>query len=200
MSKPKEVELICSWLRNRDHNPFYGPHDQNDVADFIEQQYLPPEPASNEEIERRILAESLKRSDGEWTDEQFYLWDEAVKFGLFLSSELKAHKLLTQTWRRDEKSGVRIEGEWEPLKQKPVDEGLEEAEKYRFTTAINNLGKDITQEHITDAFKAGHSRGEAIGEAKGWRDAIEYIRKTDDWESENYKTLEDEAKRRGIKL
>lgn len=36
-----EKKNILKWLRDREMNPFCGPHDHNDVASFIEQQYFP---------------------------------------------------------------------------------------------------------------------------------------------------------------
>lgn len=78
---------------------------------------------------------------------------------------------------------------------KPVDEGLDEAaNNYCEGNSLGAIAKRL-------AFTRGASYqapiSEAIGEARGWRDAIEAIRDMNPFVRDH---LKEEAKRRGIKL
>lgn len=143
-------------------------------------------PASNEEIERRISEAVLKYrlSLDRYTIElkaplhpdadprslivyHFVSYERGIRLGLQLSSELKA--------------------------QKPVDESLDDR---AFKYIQEGNWKSSCQTHYKNGAKDQAPISEAIGEAKGWRDAIECVRGY----SSIWTSLENEAKRRGIKL
>lgn len=150
----------------------------------------PPEPASNEEIERRIEETAENLSYDYWGSGEKgrkRLAKYALRAGMALSSELKAQKPVDlpgakQLWEEAK----------EAFPEKPVDESLDEAaDKFG-----NTLRDGYTSEHV-EAFKSGASYqapiSEAIGEAKGIKWVIEFLERKGFALTE----MKEEAKRRG---
>lgn len=160
-----------------------------------------PAPASNEEIERRISDEvksivydicKLESEDQHYETIKIFAKAAArhgIRFGLQLSSELKAQKPIDH-------AECTLDCEFDCHGVKQIDDSLElRANAYQNERYKNE--HDIDYYGVSTCFEAGALSqapiSEAIGEAKGIKWAIETL---DTCNCQDY--LKEEAKRRGI--
>jgi hypothetical protein len=180
--------------------------------DFNHECKRSPEPASNEEIERRIQSKAIEHanivSDPEWED--FYGRELSFRLGAqwmrSLASELKAQKpeefrVITkedqELIRKVNKQKSDGCPECEDIKEikcdctKSINESLEVDKLKKIGNSSN-----ILQNALKEEYNLGYSHGEL----KAWRDAIARLECAQGLNGRDVLNLKDEAKHRGIKL